>query len=73
MANVSKINLYGTEYDIKDSTARTTAESAQTTANSAKDKTETNTADIAIIKNETVKIAYDTVAETINVTKGIEV
>lgn len=36
MTDVSKISLYGTTYTIKDSTARTNAETAQTAANTAK-------------------------------------
>ena len=35
MANVTKINLDGTAYDIADNTARTTATSAKNTANTA--------------------------------------
>lgn len=35
MADVSKINLNGTEYDISDTTARTTAQSAANAAASA--------------------------------------
>lgn len=36
MADISKINLpNGSEYDVKDTTARTTASAAQTRANSA--------------------------------------
>lgn len=36
MADISKISLYGTPYTIKDSTARTSAATAQTTAGTAK-------------------------------------
>lgn len=35
MADVSKINLYGNDYTIKDKTARTAANNAQTTADNA--------------------------------------
>ena len=34
MADVSKINVNGTDYNVKDATARTAASAAQTTANS---------------------------------------
>lgn len=36
MANISKINLNGTSYTIKDDTARTSASNAVSTANTAK-------------------------------------
>ena len=36
MADVSKINLYGTDYSIKDSTARNAANNAATSASEAK-------------------------------------
>ena len=35
MANVSKFNLYGTTYDIKDANARSTATAAQSAASEA--------------------------------------
>ena len=37
MADVAKINVNGTDYNVKDATARTTASAAQTTANSKPD------------------------------------
>lgn len=36
MADVSKINLFGTDYTIKDKTARTAANSAESSASEAK-------------------------------------
>lgn len=85
MADVSKINLYGNDYTIKDSLARTasndavtsaneaknTAESAQTTANNANTKAETNSSNITKLSTEGIVIAYESTNETINVTKGI--
>ena len=77
---VSKINLYGEEYTIKDSTARTnasnaqsTANSAQTTANSAKQSASSNTTKINSMSSKIPVIAYDSTTESINITKGITV
>lgn len=41
MADISKINLNGTSYTIKDDTARTSASSAVSTANTAKSTADT--------------------------------
>lgn len=85
MADVSKINLYGTEYTIKDITARTsandavssaneaktTAETAQSTANSANTKAETNSSNITKLSAEGIIISYESTEESIKVTKGI--
>ena len=77
---VSKINLYGNEYTIKDNTARTnasnaqsTANSAQTTANSAKATATSNTTKIANVAKETIVISYSSSNESIDITKGITV
>lgn len=85
MADVSKINLYGTDYTIKDATARsvansaktsaneakTTADNAQNTANDAKGKAESNSTNISKLSREGIVIAYESTDESINVTKGI--
>ena len=85
MADVSKINLYGTDYNIKDATARseansaktsaneakTTANNAQNTANEAKGKAESNSTNISKLSTEGIVIAYESTDESINVTKGI--
>lgn len=78
MADVSKINLYGTDYNIKDATARseaseakTTADNAQNTANDAKGKAESNSTNISKLSTEGIVIAYESTDESINVTKGI--
>lgn len=79
MADVTKINLYGTDYTIKDSTARekadnakTTADDAQSTANNAKTNSETNATNITKLSTEGVVITYETANESIKVTKGID-
>lgn len=78
MADVSKINLYGTDYNIKDATARskaseakTSADNAQNTANDAKGKAESNSTNISKLSTEGIVIAYESTDESINVTKGI--
>lgn len=69
MADVSKLNLYGDVYNIKDATARqnaqdaaSSAETAQQTANTAK-----NTADLALTGAN--KITYSSEDETVTFTK----
>lgn len=57
MAEVSKINIYGDEYTIKDSTAQQSASS--------------NTTKINSMSKEIPVIAYDSSHESINITKGI--
>lgn len=78
MADVSKINLYGTEYSIKDNTARTaadeantSAENAQNTANGANETAKNNSIKITKLSAESVVISYESADESITVTKGI--
>lgn len=78
MADVSKINLFGTDYSIKDSTARNVANNAATSASEAKTVADNaqNTANsantnITKLSTEVVVIAYESRNESINVTKGI--
>lgn len=85
MADVSKISLNGTSYNIKDSSARSSASSASQAANSASQaaseaktvadnalsKSETNTTNISKVASESVKVAYAADTETIEITKGI--
>ena len=78
MPNVSTINLYGTTYSIKDSTARsvaneakTAADNAQNTANNADSKATTNSTNITKLSTEGIVIDYEQADESINVTKGI--
>lgn len=80
MSEVSKINLYGDEYTIKDSTARTnasnaqsTANSAQETANSAQASATSNATKIGNIARESIVISYNSNNESIDITKGITV
>lgn len=68
---LSKINLYGDEYTIKDATARTNASNAQSTANSAKAISTSNTTKIGNIAKETIVISYSSTNESIDITKGI--
>lgn len=87
MADVSKISLYGTNYDIKDSSARSsaasasseaksaaqTASTAKTTADSALSNSETNTANISKLASSSIAVEYTAETETIEITKGIQV
>lgn len=87
MADVSKINLYGTEYTIKDTTARSTADNASNKANSAYDKAgnaestansalntaNNNTDKITTLSNESIKMSYDSSSESIGIAKGITI
>ena len=49
MADVSILNINGTNYNIKDSTARSSAEAAQKTATNALNKANENASAIAAI------------------------
>ena len=87
MADISKINLYGTEYSIKDNTARelantakstadtakSTADTAKSTANTANSKADSNATNITNIKNESISITYNSTDESIEITKGITI
>lgn len=87
MADVSKLNLYGTNYNIKDSNARSLANNAnskastaQTTANEAKSEASTaqttantNAENITKIINSSVKIEYEESSETVKVSSGITI
>lgn len=71
MASVKNIKLYGTNYDVEDGTARTTATQANNTANSANKLATTNKADIASAKQEIPVITYVSESSTIEITKGV--
>lgn len=78
MVDVSKINLYGTDYTIKDSTARNSANNANNSANEAKasadsanSKADANTTKINKLSVEGIVITYESTDESINVSKGI--
>ena len=71
MSELSKINLYGEEYTIKDSTARTNANNAQSAANSAQQSASSNTTKINSMYKEIPVITYDSSNESINIAKGI--
>lgn len=86
MADVSKISLYGSTYTIKDSTARTNAAAAQTTADTAKaaaeaaqtaaDTAKANAAAAQTTANEAkdaaLVISYADETETITVEKLVK-
>ena len=86
MADVSKISLYGISYNVKDSTARSSASSAnqaaksaaqaaseaKTIADNALSSSETNTTNISKVASESVKAVYTADTETIEITKGIQ-
>ena len=87
MADVSKISLYGTSYNIKDATARSSATSASQAATSASQaaaaaksvadtalgNSETNEANITKLASESLKANYSESTETIEFVKGIQI
>lgn len=86
MADVSKISLYGTSYNVKDSSARSSATSAnqaaasasqaasaaKSVADSALSNSETNETNISKVASESLKASYTAATETIEITKGIQ-
>ena len=86
MADVSKFSLYGTSYNIKDLSARSSAASAnqaaasasqaafaaKTLADSALSNSETNETNITNLASESLKASYTVATETIEITKGIQ-
>ena len=85
MADINKINLYGTVYNIEDEAGRASAESAQitadtanetanaakTTAKSALSKANANTTLINNVKGKIPVISYNDVKQQIEITKGV--
>lgn len=78
MANVTKINLDGTAYDIADNAARTTATSAKntadaanTTAGQAKTAADAAQEDANTIAAKAVRVTYNSEETSIVVTTGI--
>lgn len=78
MANVTKINLDGTAYDIADASARSTASAAQSTANSAnatagqaKTAADGAQADANTIAAKAVTVKYNSENTSLVVTTGI--
>lgn len=85
MANINKINLYGTVYDIEDKVSRSnsenaitlatgaqeTAESAQTTATQAQTTANQNKSDIAVTKQKVPVISYNEAEQQIEITRGV--
>ena len=85
MADINKINLYGTVYNIEDEVSRTSAESAINTANSVKKTAESakKTADSALskansnttlinnAKQEIPVISYNSSEQQIEIIKGV--
>lgn len=59
MASVKKITLFGTDYDVMDETARTTAKSAESKANQA----------MTAVQDAT-SVSYDSETEALVFTKG---
>ena len=68
MADVSKINLYGTDYTIKDNKARTVASNASASASEAKTASDNTqaTADSATTSASEAKTAADNAQNTAN-------
>ena len=87
MADVSKISLNGTSYNIKDTSARSSAASASQAASSANQaasaaksvadsalaNSKTNETNITKVASESLKASYTEKTETIEFTKGIQV
>ena len=87
MADVSKISLYGTSYNIKDANARSSATSAnqaaasasqaaasaKSIADSALANSETNETNITKLASESLKATYAESTETIEFVKGIQI
>ena len=87
MEDVSKLNLYGTNYNIKDSNARSAASTAQSIANEAKSaastaqtkaneantKADSNANNITKIISSSVDITFEESTETLKVTRGITI
>lgn len=87
MADVSKISINGTSYNIKDSSARTsasnastkadsaqtTADSATLTANNAMAATNANAENITKITANSLSVSYDTKTESVVLVKGITI
>lgn len=71
MANVTKIDLDGTAYDIADNTARTTATAASTAAGQAKTAAAAAQADADTIAAKAVTVKYNSGDSSIVVTTGI--
>lgn len=85
MADVSKINLYGESYNIKDTSARSTANSAKTAADSAASDASNalltagnanTTANTAVsntqkLSQRSIDAAYNSDNESIDITRGI--
>lgn len=79
MANVTKISLDGTPYDIADASARSTASKAQTTANTAnttagqaKTAAATAQANANTIASKAVTVKYNSEATSLVITTGID-
>ena len=80
MANVSKLNLYGTDYNIKDATARNNLTTQAQTMQIMQGAINTNTTNISALQGgvenleqNTVVVAYTAASETISFTKGVAV
>lgn len=87
MADVSKISINGTSYDLKDTTARSSAAAASTAANDAKEsadgatltantassKANANAENITKIIAASLSVSYDTDSESVVLANGISV
>ena len=71
MADFKQIEINGTAYTVKDETARTAAETANTNAAAAVEKATTNETNISNLAAESLDAKYLTKTETIQFTKGI--
>lgn len=86
MADVKSISLNGTSYNLKDATARSSADSANTAAASASqaaataksvadtalNNSKTNSTNISKVASESLKVVYSAETETLEITKGIK-
>ena len=65
MANISKIKLHGVSYDIKDATARSTADAAKTAASTAQSTADAAKTTAMAAKSAVDATSYDSTSETL--------
>lgn len=76
MADINKINLFGTSYNVTDETARSAAsaaqaaaETAQSAASTAQTAADTANEGVETLKESQINVTYSD--ETLNFTKGV--
>lgn len=69
MADINKINLFGTSYNITDETARSAASAALTAAETAQTAASAANEGVETLKESQINVTYSD--ETLNFTKGV--